>query len=71
MIGMLIGYMIAGFFLSQAYAAFLYALIGVQVGFSAIARVPDAAGSTPAHAPPRPWALHRAPRPGAAPLPVR
>ncbi len=33
----LVGYMAAGFFLSQAYSAYLYALIGMIVGFASVA----------------------------------
>jgi O-antigen ligase len=74
LIGSLVGYMISGFFLSQGYAAYLYCLIGLQVGFWATTRPPVVAGTNPKAFPGRqrrPWTPQRAPRPRAAPLPVR
>ena len=71
LIGSIVGYMIAGFFLSQAYAAFLYSLIGIQVGFWATAGVRDADGAEAARTPRGRRALQRPQRPGAAPLPAR
>jgi len=32
----LVGYVVAGFFLSQAYAAYLYTMLGIIVGFSSV-----------------------------------
>jgi O-antigen ligase len=37
----LVGYCIAGFFLSQAYSAFLYSMLGIIVGLAKVAPVPS------------------------------
>lgn len=43
----LLGYLVAGFFLSQAYAAYLYALLGMVVALSAVAPAPAAERPAP------------------------
>ena len=37
----IVGYAVTAFFLSQAYAAYLYSMLGLIAGFAAIARLGD------------------------------
>lgn len=52
LIGALLGYCVSGFFLSQAYSAYLYSLFGMAIGLSKLHRDPHAVRATPSRGAP-------------------